>query len=279
LRPDSVVAIVSIRFYPPCQELRGVVARIYAHTSGRIAPGDPQWLIVPDGDVKLIFPHAGSIRCRVGTTARLHPASRLIVSGMRTQPGELSFPNGVDAIGVIIRPEAAYRLLGMPHHEIINTTFDGEEIFDALARRLQEELIELSREEDRVARLQTRLCEWLRARDGRDLTFENAVWRLKQREGRIRIEDLARHAGWSRRHLERRFLERAGIGPKELANVLRFHAVYKRMRRTARGPYASLIQDHYFDQSHFLKAFKQFTGVTPRVYSGIHDYGLLYIPD
>ena len=271
--------MVGIRFYPPCQELRGIVARIYAHASGSSAPGDPRWLIVPDGDVKLIFPFAGAIRCQIGDSERLHPASRLILSGMRTQPGGLSFPDGVDAIGVIIRPEAAYRLLGPPHSGITNRTFDGEEIFDAAARRLQDELMDLLSEEDRVARLQVRLCEWLRRHDRRDLAFEHAVRRLKQHEGRIRIEALACEVGWSRRHLERRFLEHAGVGPKDLANILRFHAVYKRIRRSADGHYAPLIQDHYFDQSHFLKAFKQFAGVTPRVYSGIHDYGLVYVPD
>jgi transcriptional regulator GlxA family with amidase domain len=62
---------------------------------------------------------------------------------MRTQPGGLSFPCGVDAIGVIIRPEAAYRLLAQPHSGITNRTFDGEEIFDAAARRLQDELMDL----------------------------------------------------------------------------------------------------------------------------------------
>ena len=134
-------------------------------------------------------------------------------------------------------------------------------------------------EEDRVAHLQARLCQWLRAHDERDLPFEAAVARLKQSEGRIRIETVADHAGWSRRHLERRFLDRIGVAPKELANVLRFHAVYKRMRRTAQGHYAALIQDHYFDQSHFLKAFRQYTGVTPRAYSATSDYGFIYIPD
>ena len=69
------------------------------------------------------------------------------------------------------------------------------------------------------------------------------------------------------------------MGPKALANILRFHAVYKRIRRSADGRYALQIQDHYFDQSHFLKAFKQFAGVTSRKYSGIRDYGLVYIPD
>jgi hypothetical protein len=35
----------------------------------------------------------------------------------------------------------------------------------------------------------------------------------------------------------------------------------------------------YFDQSHFLKAFRQYTGVTPRAYSATSDYGFIYIPD
>jgi hypothetical protein len=76
------------------------------------------------------------------SSTRLHK-----IPGMRTQPGSLSFPYGVDAIGVIIRPEAAYRLLGPPHSSITNRTFDGEEIFGAAARRLQDELIDLPSEE------------------------------------------------------------------------------------------------------------------------------------
>ena len=218
--------MVGIRFYPPCEELRGIVARIYAHESSPSAPGDPRWLIVPDGDVKLILPFAGAIWCQIGDTQRLHPASRLILSGIRTKPGGLSFPSGVNAIGVIIRPEAAYRLLAPPHSGITNRTFDGEEIFDAASRRFQDELMDLPSEEDRIARLQVRLCEWLRRHHRRDLAFEHAVRRLKQHEGRIRIEALACEVGWSRRHLERRFLEHAGVGPKDLANILRFHAVY-----------------------------------------------------
>lgn len=270
---------MSIHFYRPREELRGVVSRIYAHASGPIAPGDRRWLIVPDGDVKLILPLAGAIRCQIGTTARLHRESKLIVSGMRTLPGELSFPDGVDAIGIIIRPEGAYRLLGAPHYRIINTTFDGEEIFDARARHLQTELLGISREEERIEHLQARLCQWLRAHEERDLAFEGAVAQLKESEGRLRIEAVANYAGWSRRHLERRFLDRIGVGPKELANIFRFHSVYKRMRRTAQGHYGAMIQDHYFDQSHFLKAFKQYTGLTPRAYSVKSDYGFIYIPD
>ena len=270
---------MGIRFYPPREELRGIVARIYAHDTGASTPEDSPWLIVPDGDVKLIFPFAGAIRCRIAATERLHAASRLIVSGMRTEPGVLSFPHGVSAIGVILRPQAAYRVLRVPQTAMVNSTFDGEEIFGGFARRLQDELMHLPHEEDRVARVQIRLQEWLRVRERRDLRFEHAVCRIKQQDGRVGIEAVAREVGWSRRQLERKFLEHVGIGPKALGSVLRFHAVYKRMRGVAGGRYAPLIQDHYFDQSHFLKAFTRYTGTIPRVYSGTRDYGHVYIPD
>jgi len=268
---------VGIRFFRPCTALADVVSRIYTHESGPIEPGDLRWLIVPDGEVKLIFPVRGDIRCTIGETGRLHRTSRLIFSGIRTSPGHLAFPDGVDAIGVIIRPEAAYRLVDVPHDQLTNRTLDAEDVFGAAARRWQEELANLPTMEARVSAIQRVLCTWLARRDRRERAFEWAVRHLARHEGRVRIEALARELGWSRRHLERRFRQRLGVGPKSLAGILRFHAVYKCLRG-ASGSYGRLIQAHYYDQSHFLKDFRRYTGLTPRSYADEHDYGRLYIP-
>jgi AraC-like DNA-binding protein len=271
---------VPIRFFPPIRELADVVTRIYAHDSGLASPGDPaSWLIVPDGEIKLIFPIRGDITCTIGDRARRHRTARLIVSTMRTAPGRLWFPDGIDAIGVIVRPEAAYRLFDGPHHELTNCTFDGEEMFGTSARRWQEELANMPAREDRISALQQQLWAWLCRRDRRDRAYEFAVRRLRQAEGSIRIEDVALQLGWSRRHLERRFREHVGVGPKTFAAILRFHAVYKRVRRAGPGTYGDAIGDAYFDQSHFLKEFKRFTGTSPRTYTRAADYGSLYIPD
>lgn len=267
---------MGIRFYAPSRELREVVARTYAHQDEASALDDPRWLIVPDGDVKLIFPIRGDIRCRIAEHERVHHAGRLIVSGMRTEPGQLSFPEGVDAIGVILKPEGAYRVLGVPHHEITNQTFDGEEIFGRRARELQSELSWLERQDDRVAHLHRRLAEWLRPAS--DPMFDAAVGQLRRFEGTVRIEALAEALGWSRRQLERRFLVRVGVGPKSLASIFRFHAVYKRIRQSRDGHYGDLIR-HYFDQSHFVKSFKRYSGLTPTAYFRVNDYGRLYIPE
>jgi methylphosphotriester-DNA--protein-cysteine methyltransferase len=269
--------VVGIRFFRPCAPLAGVVSRIYAHDSGPIELGNLRWLIVPDGEIKLIFPARGDICCTIGDTGRLHRAGRLILSGMRTSPGYLAFPEGVDAIGVIIKPEAAYRLIDVPHDEITNCTLDAEEVFGAAARRCQQQLSNASCVEERVAAIQRELSVWLARRPQREPEFEWAVRRLAQHGGWLRIDKLAHEIGWSRRHLERRFQERVGIAPKSLASVLRFHAVYKRMRSTP-GSYGRLIHANYYDQPHFLKDFKRYAGMSPRAYAAATDYGKLYIP-
>jgi AraC-like DNA-binding protein len=306
---------VSIQFFQPWPSLRDVIVRIYAHHSPALEVAESRWLIVPDGDIKLIFPFEGDITCTIGDTPRRHRAARVIVSGMRTMPGRLEFPEGVAAIGVIIRPEAVYRLIDIPHHELANRTLDGEEILGpAIARDWADEWLNAGSLAARVERIQAAIHARLIALEGRvrrEPAFEHAVRRLRQSSGRVRIEALAEEIGWSRRHFARRFHERAGITPSGLAGVLRFHAVYKHLRdvasnaaNTANAANASnaknganrvnaandgralpavasgLIYDYYYDHSHFLKDFKRYTGATPRVYlrdSG-HDYGRLYIP-
>ena len=73
---------MSIRFVSPCAALAEVVSRLYIHEIGVIG-GDP-WLIAPDGDLKLIFPVKGAIRCSIGGASRVHQPARIIVSGFRT---------------------------------------------------------------------------------------------------------------------------------------------------------------------------------------------------
>jgi AraC-like DNA-binding protein len=279
-------------FFEPWPALRDVIARIYAHESPASEVAEPRWLIVPDGEIKLIFPFDGDIACTIGDTTRRHRAARVILSGMRTIPGRLEFPEGVAAIGVIIRPEAVYRLIDIPHHELANRTLDGEEVLgSAVPRRWADEWLHAGGLAARVDRIQAaipaRLMS-LAARVRREPAFEYAVRRLRQSSGRVRIDALAREIGWSRRHCARRFQEHAGVSPSALAGVLRFHTVYKQLRtvtapatatRTANATHATnasaaakaataanagVIYDYYYDHSHFLKDFKRYTGPSPR---------------
>jgi AraC-like DNA-binding protein len=52
-----------------------------------------------------------------------------------------------------------------------------------------------------------------------------------------------------------------GTGPKKLADIVRFRQFYQAYSTGAN--LKELMYAYYYDQSHFLRAFKRFTGSTP----------------
>jgi AraC-like DNA-binding protein len=270
---------MTIRFFRPELPLAGVVTRYYAHDAGALSMASSRWRIVPDGEVKLIFPYRGGIACSIGDRSRWHPESRLIISGMRDTPGELRFPSGVAAVVAVLRPDALYRLTGIPQREITNRTLDGEELFGALAREWQQRLADAASPEDRLREIEQTLRRLLQRVARSDSTFDHALKRIRRSDGRVRVDRLARELGWSRKRIARAFGERVGLSPKRLSGILRFHTVYNHITRTpVERRDDRLIYDYYFDQSHFLKDFKRYAGITPRSYEPHTDYGRFYIP-
>lgn len=81
------------------------------------------------------------------------------------------------------------------------------------------------------------------------------------------IEHLAEKSGLSIRQFERHFKAQFGITAKEFQNITRFQTVTKKILFSKTPDYLGTILDGgYFDQSHFIKAFKAYTNTTPKQY-------------
>lgn len=84
---------------------------------------------------------------------------------------------------------------------------------------------------------------------------------------------LAEETQYSPRHLSRLFRARCGVSPKGLTQVLRINAAARRIQ-AGPLPLTLLAQElGYFDQSHFIHAFRAVCGVTPGEYrAGLSDF-------
>jgi AraC-like DNA-binding protein len=81
----------------------------------------------------------------------------------------------------------------------------------------------------------------------------------------VRVEDLARELGWSRRHLAVQFRDALGFTPKAMARVIRFERMLDRLR--AGDPLADVAYDAgYADQAHLNRDFRAFSGLAPTDY-------------
>lgn len=83
--------------------------------------------------------------------------------------------------------------------------------------------------------------------------------------GLITIRELRDKLHVSERTLERYFLKEIGVTAKQFAKIIQFSSSLKQLTET---DYYSLTEvgydNGYADQSHFIRAFKRYTGKTPR---------------
>ncbi|RZS72250.1 helix-turn-helix transcriptional regulator [Pseudobacter ginsenosidimutans] len=97
-----------------------------------------------------------------------------------------------------------------------------------------------------------------------DTVIQNAVIQLMQSNGDVSLKQLQQSLFITERTFERRFEQYVGISAKLFARVCRFQASLQQLRN---GEYEKLsdiaFNNGYADQSHFIRAFKQFSGYSP----------------
>ena len=82
----------------------------------------------------------------------------------------------------------------------------------------------------------------------------------------VDLEKVANSAGISLRQAERLYKRAVGISPKFFSRIVRFNYIFKVMETHEESWIRVALQSGYFDQSHFIKNFKEFTGEEPSNY-------------
>ena len=98
----------------------------------------------------------------------------------------------------------------------------------------------------------------------------DVAWALKSLQashGARSIGALSRDLSCSRKTLIQRFHAQVGLSPKAVAGILRFEFAVERIRSADEESWADLaIACGYYDQAHFNRDFRRFSGRTPRAF-------------
>ncbi len=77
--------------------------------------------------------------------------------------------------------------------------------------------------------------------------------------GEISVKELSEKLFWSERKINQYFNQQFGLSLKAYCNILRFQASLSHIKEGKLFP-----QLDYYDQSHFIKEIKKFSGVSPK---------------
>jgi AraC-like DNA-binding protein len=92
-----------------------------------------------------------------------------------------------------------------------------------------------------------------------------ACGQITENLGKVQIKELCKNVGMSHSGLTNYFTTMIGINPKLFGRVARFTAVQNFLGENPNAGWSDIVhQFDYFDQNHFIREFKQFTGAVPK---------------
>ena len=268
--------VMKVSFIQPAKQLSPYVALIWVFESRSGVPLADSRIIVPDGRAKIIVPYRNSLCAAVKTGLMSAQEHHILLVGIQTTPTTIaSTAADTGTIGVELTPKGLYHLFKLSMHEITNRMISFEEVFGPWGARLQTRIGDADDLLEKITLLQSALTHLLEQNEKEYALFDHTLDLLVQTHGMISIQELAAHIGYTKRYVDRLFQEHVGVSPKSLASILRFQAVYQGwMQQRSPTFFRTHWPTYYYDQSHFIKEFKRFTGFTPQHYTTIvNEFG------
>lgn len=178
--------------------------------------------------------------------------------------------------GVYLYPFAIPQLFGHAATAVINHMIDLDLFLGAEGRHLEEQIMLAGDNDTRAKILGEFLLRRLQRQAPGAQTIQQAVKQVVHAPSLMTMEQLSGHFNISKRQFERKFTEYAGFTPKVYARIIRFQSALKLYGGRYRSLTDIAYECGYYDQSHFIHEFKEFSGYHPGSYFKGRPEGIEY---
>jgi AraC-like DNA-binding protein len=254
---------VKYREYRPHPILQDTVKCFWTHEASY--PSECKQDITPDGCVELIFNFGSPYVLLTTTPPTTLPAA--IIVGFQNKAMPILLHGTVKVVAARLFAWGALALLEDRVNALIDAVKSLGVNWDSLVQRLQSQVMQ-GLFEQAATILEESLIQQALVRSYDLKLIETAAKLLHRTKGEYRIAELAEYCQVSVRQLERGFRHVIGTTPKVFARTLRFQEAQRRLMFDPDADLTRLAYEcEYFDQAHFIKEFKAFTGKTPTEYA------------
>lgn len=260
---------------PPLPALQPYVESVWASDGAAVATGREHAL--PSGQMHLAVRLDGSaVRLFDGEDDAIgHAVGDAVVAGARAGYYIKETPASTQTIGVQLRPGAAEALFGVSAAALSGRHVALDTLWGNDAGRLRARLAGARDTDRRLAVLQSALLSRLRPLRGLHPDVAQALAQLDTRG----VAALVDASGTSHRRFIALFRDATGLSPKRYARVLRFRRLLDAFGADPTRPWIDLaLAAGYSDQSHCIREFREFAGVTPQAWRKVAAGHGLHVP-
>lgn len=220
--------------------------------------------IIPDGCMEMIF-HFGDLYRQYMPSGEGIVQPRCCVFGQLTAPLEIE-PVGITGIfSVRFHPDGFLPFSDLSIKEYENRAVSLESAFGGEGKLLSEGVLGAKNTEERIQAVESFLLRKLQRSETIDKIIHSTLQTIFDSKGQLSVDDLSHQLRIHRKQLERKFSASVGLSPKQLSKIVRLQSTIRLMYEKKHTTLTDLAYEgEYYDQAHFIKDFKEFTGLTPK---------------
>lgn len=251
--------MIKIDYFEPPAALRDHVSSLYWFETE--IPSFADLMRAELGQIRLLVEGCG--HTQYGED-RHRTSNGAVLQGPTTAPAHYTATDRLRLFGIGLLPLGWAELIGVPASELANDAVDLASVMPpAAVARLMDQLASAR---DNPTRMRV-VCDFLLARlsDNRD----PAAWFTRLADAWLtatpnpQVDALVAASGMSSRSVERLTQRIYGAPPKLLARKYRALTAAVRLGMGEASDWAEAAGQAFYDQAHFIREFKAFTGLTP----------------
>lgn len=144
---------------------------------------------------------------------------------------------------------------------VLNAFLDADAYFFGFARELNEKLLNAETIYERKAIAEDFLLHRLNTKH-ENSDIMNSLYFIINKNGNAGVAELSDYCVISKRQLERRFAEYTGVSPKQMINLIRYQLLWQECLKDNFNALDAVEKFGYYDQSHLIKEFKKYHGMS-----------------
>jgi AraC-like DNA-binding protein len=237
--------------------------------------------VIPTESVQLMFHYRRPFVVRGDRQANL-VQPRTIISGLSHTFSDVGTDGEAGVIFVTFYPGKACHFMRFPLSEIENRSVDLGDVFNREIREIEEKLFHAETAESKIGLVEEFLINHFSAIPVYDqFLITRGIDLVKRYSPTMTAVELAEELCVTTKTLERKFAGYIGKTPKQFIRLMRFQKIIAGLTKNKESSLTDFAyQNGYYDQSHFIRDFKAYTGYTPKGFlTAYPDYSAEDFPD
>lgn len=222
--------------------------------------------IFPDGCTELIF-HYGDHFRKYDNEQDFHIQEKSFLHGQLTRYMEIEPTGRVGIFSLRFQPGGLQPFIPVPVSSLTEKTVSLSNLWQEEGQRLEADVLAATTNVERKNILEKFLLKKLEQKNSDKEPALQLAKTIASSEGTLNTEELAAKLQISKRHFEKTFVACVGLKPKMLARILRFNNALRLIEAGELDSFTAIAHEGgFYDQAHFIKDFKDITGLNPKKY-------------